>query len=56
MLVCRGARVNDLVQNKHLFLQNTSGGCFRKLNIEKSTILNSEGLKRGTKRLNTKNK
>ena len=38
------------------FLQNTSGGCFRKLKYRKKSItLNNEDLKRRTKRLNMKN-
>ena len=41
---------------KHLFLQKISGGCFRKLKYKrKNTILYSESLKRGSKRLNMKN-
>ena len=42
----------NLGNEEHRFLQNTSSGCFRKLKYrKKSTTLNSEGLKRGAKRL-----
>ena len=40
---------------EYIFLQNTSGDCLHKLKYgKKSTTLNGEGLKRGTKKLNIK--